>query len=43
MRNLKNETNMNITKQKQTHGYREKTSGLPAGRGKGEGQAWGSD
>ena len=29
---------MSITKQKQTHSYREQTSGYQWGQGKGEGQ-----
>ena len=29
---------VNVTKKKQTHRYREQTSGLPLGRGSGEGQ-----
>ena len=32
---------MNVTKKKQTQGYREQSSWLPVGRGKREGAIWG--
>ena len=38
MCNLKNKTNKNITEQKQTHIYREQTSGCQSEKGKGEEQ-----
>ena len=34
---------MNITKKKQTHGYRKQTSGYQWGEGRGEGQGRGRE